>query len=170
MSEHVFLQSGQIEVADINEVLDLAAVGWLEWGSDSRSLAFGSNVDYSMGNDVAVSKNLLEVRVGYTPSDALNYLRMKDANQELYYVEDGSDEELLSLAGRVLRVAQVAMTVYGGRLSGTIQDCGDCERPTGHISLYDAPYGIAGAKMAGSERIECVSCGETVRIELPARS
>lgn len=164
MAEHIFLQRQQIEVADINEVLDLSATGQLEWGRDPRSLAFGTNVDYSMGRDVAIARNLLEVRVGFTPSEALNYLRMKDANEELYYVEDGSEEELLALARRVLRVGNIALTVPGGRLSGTMEDCGPCERETGHLALYDAAHGIAGAVMAGSERNECVSCGDTVPI------
>ena len=164
MAEHVFLQQQRIEAADINEVLDLTATGELEWGRDHRALALGTNVDYSKGREVAIARNLLEVRVGFTPSDALNYLRMKDASEELYYVEDGSDEELLSLANRVLRVANVCMTVPGGRLSGSIEDCGKCERQTGHIALYNAVHGIAGAVMAGSARFECVSCGDAAPI------
>ena len=164
MAEHIFLQRQRIEAADINEVLDLTATGQLEWGRDSQALAFGTNVDYSMGRDCAVKRNLLEVRVGFTPSEALNYLRMKDANEELYYVEDGSDEELLVLARRVLRVGNIALTVPGGRLSGTLEDCGPCERETGHLTLYDAAHGIAGAVMSGSERVECVSCGDTAPI------
>lgn len=164
MAEHIFLQRQRIEPADINEVLDLTATGQLEWGRDNRSLAFGTNVDYSMGREVAIARNLLEVRVGFTPSEALNYLRMKDASEELYYVEDGSDEELLALANRVLRVGNIALTVPGGRLSGTMEDCDPCERETGHLTLYDAAHGIAGAVMSGSERVECVSCGDTAPI------
>ncbi len=164
MAEHIFLQRQRIEPADINEVLDLTATGQFEWGSDDRALAFGTNVDYSMGRDIAIARNLLEVRVGFTPSKALNYLRMKDASEVLYYVEDGSDEELLALANRVLRVGNIALTVPGGRLSGSLEDCGSCERETGHLSLYNAAHGIAGAVMSGSERIECVSCGDTAPI------
>ncbi len=164
MAEHVFLQERRIETADINEVLDLTATGELEWGRDYRALALGTDVGHSMGSEVAIARNLLEVRVGFTPSDALNYLRMKDANEELYYVEEGSEQELLSLANRVLRIANVCMTVTGGRLSGTMEDCGTCERQTGHLALYNSVHGIAGAVMAGSERIECVSCGDTAPI------
>ncbi|HEX9679017.1 MAG TPA: hypothetical protein VGA08_00130 [Candidatus Saccharimonadales bacterium] len=164
MAEHIFLQRHQIEPADIHEVLDLTAMGQLEWGRDDRALAFGTNVDYSMGREIAIARNLLAVRVGFTPSEALNYLRMKDASEELYYVEDGSDEELLALANRVLKLGNIALTVPGGRLSGTIEDCGSCERETGHLTLYDAAHGIADMVMAGSERVECVSCGDTAPI------
>ena len=164
MAEHIFLQERRIEAADINEVLDLTATGDLEWGRDHRALALGTDVDYSMGREVAIARNLLEVRVGFTPSDSLNYLRMKDAGEEFYYVEEGSEQELLGLANRVLKVANVCMTVVGGRLSGTMQDCGVCERQTGHLALYRAAHGIAGAVMAGSERLECVSCGDTAPI------
>lgn len=167
MAEHIFLQRQQIEPADINEVLDLSAIGQLEWGRDQRSLAFGTNVDYSMGRYLAVARNLLEVRIGFTPSQSLNYLRMKDANEELYYVEDGSDEKLLELARRVLRVGNIALTVPGGRLSGTMAGCDSCERETGHLTLHNIAYGIAGAVLAGSERVECVSCGDTTPITQP---
>lgn len=167
MTEHIFLQRQQIEPADIHEVLDLTAMGQLEWGRDYRSLAIGTNVDYSMGRDVAVARNLLEVRVGFTPSDALNYLRMKDASEEFYYVEDGSDNELLALANRVLRIGNVALTVPGGRISGNMENCVTCERETGHLTFYNAIHGIAGAIMAGSERVECVTCGDTAPIEQP---
>lgn len=167
MAEHIFLQRQQIEPADIHEVLDLTAVGQLEWGRAERVLAFGTNVDYSMGREIAVARNLLEVRVGLTPREDLNYLRMKDAREQLYYVEDGSDEELLTLANRVLRIGNIALTVPGGRLSGTMEDCGTCERQTGHLALYNAVHGIAGAVLGGSERIECVGCGDEAPIEQP---
>jgi len=168
MAEHIFLQRQQIEPADIHEVLDLTATGQLEWGRSVGLLAFGTHVDYSMGRKVAIARNLLEVRVGFTPSEALNYLRMKDANDELYYVEEGSNEELLVLATRVLKVGRIALTVPGGRLSGTLEDCGTCERQTGHLALYNAVHGIAGAVLGGSERVECVGCGDTALVKRPA--
>jgi len=111
MAEHVFLQRKQIEPADIHEVLDLTSTGQLEWYSDEGFLALTTNVDYSMGRDVAIARNLLEVRVGFTPGEALNYLRMMDAKQEFYYVEEGNDEELLVLANSVLTIGNVALTV-----------------------------------------------------------
>ena len=161
MAEHIFLQRQRIEPADIDEVLDLSAIGKLEWGRDHSALALGTNVDYSMGRDVAIARNLLEVRVGFTTTETLNYLRMKDVNEDLYYVKEGSDQELLSLASRVLKIANVCMTVPEGRLSGSMEDCGACERQTGHLALYNAVHGISGAVLAGSERLECVSCGYT---------
>ncbi len=165
MAEHIFLQRQQIEPADINEVLDLTATGQLEWGRDEMWLAFGTNVDYSMGREVAMARNMLEVRVGYTPYNELHYLRMKDATEQLYYVEDGSEEKLLVLAKRVLNIGRVALTVPGGRLSGTMDDCDRCQRQTGHIELYSAVHGIPGTVMSGSERVECVCCGKAERIK-----
>ena len=49
MAEHVFLQEQKVEVADINEILDLTAVGQLEWGRSRGYTAIGSSVDYSLG-------------------------------------------------------------------------------------------------------------------------
>ncbi len=153
--------------ADIHEVLDLTATGQLEWYSYAGILALTTNVDRSMGRDVAIARNLLEVRVGFKPDEAFNYLRMMDAKQEFYYVEKGSDEELLVLADRVLRIGNVALTAPDGRLSGTIEDCNTCERQTGHLTLYAAVHGVRGTVLSGSEKVECVSCGDTAPVERP---
>ena len=166
MAEHVFLQEQQVVRADINEILDLSAVGKLEWGNDHRFAAIGSNVGYSMGDEIAVTRNLLEVRVGYNPDkhNSLNYLRLQDRDRQFHYIEDGSDEGLLGLATRLLRIGEIAVRTSNGRLSGTLENCGDCGRETGHIRLYDAPHGLAGAIMAGSARVECVSCASTTKL------
>ena len=167
MAEHIFLQRKQIEPADIHEVLDLTVSGQLEWYRSYTALAIGTNVNYSMGSEVGIARNLLEVRVGHNPGETLklNYLRMTDASRELYYVDEESDDGLIVLANRVLRIGNIALTVPGGRLSGTLEECESCERETGHLALYDSPYGLSGAMMAGSARTECASCGVSVRIE-----
>ena len=169
MAEHIFLQRQRIEKPDLTEVLDLSATGTLEWGWAGRGwAAFGTNVDYSMGREIAVDRNLLEVRVGFKPlveGTELNYVRMKDAKKKVYYVDEVSEESLLSLANRILRIGELALTIPGGRLSGKMENCTDCAKQTGHIALYNAVHGIAGAVLSGSERTECVGCGSTIPIK-----
>lgn len=47
----------------------------------------------------------------------------------------------------------------------TVTYCRRCERATMHRHLHDAPYGLAGAHMVGSERYECKACGNAVYAE-----
>jgi hypothetical protein len=164
--EHVFLQRQSIEEADLNEILALSATGQLEWGSSQRMAAIGTNVGYSMGAEYALHHNLIEVRAGYTPHEdnAFNYLRLSDFTNNRYYVEHDTDDSLMPLAKKVLKLGMLAVTTETGRLSGTIEHCESCRQDTGHVRLYDAAHGIPGAVMTGSERCECVSCGHASRI------
>lgn len=40
--------------------------------------------------------------------------------------------------------------------------CDTCKEATEHFVVYDAPHGISGAVMAGSERYKCANCGSTI--------
>ncbi|HUY53410.1 MAG TPA: hypothetical protein VMV24_02440 [Candidatus Dormibacteraeota bacterium] len=159
MSEHIFLQRHQIEPADIYEVLDMTATGQLEWGRSYTTPEIGVDVDYSMGSEVAINRNLLEVKVGHNPDKTFNHLRMTDANLGFYYIDNEMDDELIVLAKRVLQIGNTALTIANGKLSGTIKECGTCERPTGHWALKDASYRFSETMMTGSDRKECVVCG-----------
>lgn len=160
MTNHIFLQEQRVEAADLHAVLDLSATGQLEWGPVPGLAVMGTNVDYSLGRETAMRRNLLEVRVSFIPDGitSLNYLLMKDAAKQSFEVDSKSEEELVLLATRVLKVGELALRIPGGRLSGTMEDCGNCERPTGHLSVYTAVHGIRGAVLAGSERHGCVAC------------
>src|SRR4051812_8918049 len=126
MKERIFLQDGRIEEADLHEILALSAVGELEWGwAGGGAAAVGSNVEYSVGAEYALHHNLIEVRAGFMPSldNAFNYLRMHDFHNRLHYVEHDTDDPLMPLAKKVLRVGMLAVTAERGRMSGTMQYC-----------------------------------------------
>jgi hypothetical protein len=164
MTEHVFMTSGRVEELDLTEILNLTAIGKLEWGRDRNgAAAVGTNVDYSMGAGISITRNLLEVRAGYVPDErrSFNYLRLTSMTGDKHYIDDFPNEPLSPLGNRVLRIALIAVSARNGRLSGEMQSCHQCGRPTGHLELYYAAHGIPGAIMGGSERVECVSCGPT---------
>ena len=158
------MERGRIEEPDLTEILDLTAIGKLEWGHDrSGAAAIGTNVDYSMGAGISITRNLLEVRAGYVPDEwrAFSYLRLTSMTSDRYYLDNFPNEPLSPLGSRVLRAALIAVNTRNGRLSGEMQSCHHCGRPTGHLELYDAAHGIPEAVMSGSERVECVTCGPT---------
>ena len=41
--------------------------------------------------------------------------------------------------------------------------CEVCKVETEHTHLIDAPYGLPGAYMSGTERYECSRCGNDIR-------
>ena len=108
MIEHRFLQGGEVHETDLRQVLDLSAIGVLEWGHDGDAAAIGSNVAYSTDQATAEAANLLEVRVGYIPptpvATAFNYLRLTGADGEQHYVADDSNPGLIPVAQRVMRL------------------------------------------------------------------
>ncbi len=171
MIDHEFLQGGQIHEADLREVLDLTAVGDLEWGRVEGYTALGTNVGRVLGWEVAEEANLVDVRAGFNPPESnpasFNYVRLTDRDGRQYYVAEDENPELIPVAQRVLDLGLIAVTVPGGRLSGRIEACASGEhddRESGHITVYNAPHGIAGAVMGGSERHICVQCSHTTPV------
>lgn len=49
-------------------------------------------------------------------------------------------------------------------MSKIILRCRDCKTDTPHNHMHDAPYGIEGTHMAGSERFTCEACGHNIFI------
>ena len=160
--EHEFVRSGAIDEADLKQILNWTADGTLEWGQAHNISAIGSNVGYSTTQELATKFNLKEIQIGYHPDTKVShYLRLTDSSGERHYVEEGSMPELLSLARRAFIIGKIAVSTERGRLTGETKECDGCVQQTVHIKLCDAPYGIEGAIMANSERIECAICGKS---------
>lgn len=174
MIDHVFLESGHIQEVDLAEILDLTAVGDLEWGrAGGSAAAIGTDVGRIVGQEVAERVNLTEIRAGYIPPESnpgrLNYVRLTDGEGTRHYIAEDVNVELLEVAQRVLDLGLLAVHTQSGRLSGEIRQCVSRthdDRLSGHIQVHDLVHGILGTVMSGTERHICVQCCETTTAEM----
>jgi len=45
--------------------------------------------------------------------------------------------------------------------------CPECNRKTDHVHLHNAPHGLSGGHMEGTERYECSECGRAIHVNDP---
>jgi hypothetical protein len=168
MDPYAFMEAGEIRLSDVQRLIELTQQGVLVWRGSSGRYAMsaepvtGEALDWAAVSAELVGANLRGVRIGWNPStDKLHFLRLTDHGHEQHYVEAGSSPELMAAGEELHQLGRRALRL-GGRLTrgeeGDVRPCSTCEQDTEHMHLHDAPYGLAGATMAGSERYVCTVC------------
>lgn len=172
--KHRFLADDQVSGEDIRQLIELTNDGCLRWQPSDNSYAYNAfPMTQRAADDAQVSagtigENLRGIRLGYDPrTREWHYLRLTSHGGNRYYVDEESGDELVDL------VSQLHLLVLRAeRLGGTIKSdqdklhfCEQCGKETPHKHLIDSPHGIAGAIMAGSERLTCTACERSTSID-----
>ena len=154
---HTFLQDGEVSAADIEELIRLSEEGLLRWQEDDTKPAYYAEPANSAANR-QIGTSLRGLRIGFIPQRGWYYLRLTGDHHE--YLEGEVGDELKQLVDCLFEQARKAIRIGGILKSPHDREewCQWCGKVTSHREVHDAPYGLAGATMADSDRKICLSC------------
>lgn len=169
MPTYTFMATGEISLADIQRIVELTEAGSLRWSEASSALAYlAMPASLEAANrlearEQILGANLRGTRLGHTPASDWHYLRLTADSGTQYYVDRDSAADLIAAVDLLDRTVMRAIS-YGGTLASahdTPSHCEVCQADTPHRALCDRPHGLAGAIMAGSERLVCLRCSHS---------
>lgn len=168
---YTFFEKGDISPKDLERLIELTDNGVLKWRASNTAYSLigepvsREGLNSQQASAKTVGANLRGIYLSYTPSThKWHFLRLTNDGGARHYVEEGAPAELMELTDRLYEQARKAVRL-GGLLASendVILACRECSAETPHRHLVDRPYGLAGAVMAGSERLTCIVCENSV--------
>lgn len=160
----------EAEPTTIRRVIDLTAVGELIWSNHLNEFGnpiFISEVDYLDDKTISAKLDLARVVIeydarGYTSTRFVRLLMT--STRETITIVDGSsdtDADRVSTANMLFRIVESAVSTDEGLLEGTMTDCSNCGRETGHCFQPASRVMAADLCLGG---LRCIHCYSAVNV------
>lgn len=176
-----FEPSPPFEFAIVLSLARLTRAGFLEWHNKDGVIGFRVYKAYPSQDkiktehdlEILIGKRLSGAVIGYPENGQPLRLMVRDGAGRPYFFDASSNDQKMETAIQLLyEGVEKAFFSFHSKQLGDCKRCGEqwaeiifcqeCKQETKHKHVADFAYGIPGAYLSGTERYECLECGNCI--------